>query len=442
MTAPRQQRTPLFRPLALAALGAAVAWGDAAAGELLEIYDRMDTASVAAASHYRVLAAKQAVTTSRLRFLPSLEFRGEELWVDQDIEQTEIEALRSGRESFSNTRYKLELDQPIFDATLPPQVRAARAHYEQFQIEHEAETGHASRMTVDAFLRAARLQGRLRSLDRVIARLEKEEANVAKMFEEKLATLAEVEIVKRNLVHAQRDHSILSQQLQRECAALGVESVGEGWGTLRENADFSAFDLAGGVPEEGVAERRLAMEIEELRQRESAVKRRGLPSLSLIGRYEFDDAEESLFGGAREITNYEMGVALKWEIMEGPLAISEAREIAYLKMAKQAELEAVRSRSGHAEQGAGPLNQQADLRLEHSRRLMEHQRSIMEAADRAYQGGTQSFVAALDAFLLYESSVRDWEEARIEQLSLRASQHARRHGWTRDAVALVDAQFE
>lgn len=436
-------------PVALTLLGLSLlspgncpAQGD----NLLEVFDRIiQTSPDVRHVHYRALAAEQAVTTRQRHYLPSATLEANELWVDQTVDQTEIDVLRQGDSQFGNRRILAEIEQPIFDATLRPELRAARArsNYEHFMREYTVE--QVARDTIEHYIEAARLNTLLRSLHRVIARLESEQTPVTRMLDEQLATLEDMATLNRNLIFAQRERADVANRLALTLYRLGLSEVPADWGTLDVDRDTSALDISPSPDrpdtDTDVSDRLLLLERTELEQQLSAAKRSHFPRLSLIGRYEYDDADDSVFGGAREITAFEVGLAVTWDIFEGGTVRSRMRELHYLKMAKDAEREATHQHTQRAREDARLQAEQAGRNVDYSKQLMEYQASIMDASQRGYAAGTQAYLNALEAFVLYESIVRNWENARFDQLVHRIRGHGDQHGWNRDLAAAVDALF-
>lgn len=416
---------------------------DVRADDLLTVYDRMAEDSPALrGARYHEMAARQGISTAKRGYRPTAVVHYNELWVEQNVEQTEIEALRQGRETFQNRRALVEVEQPLFDATIGPRIHAAEARHRHRQFVASHTTDQVGRSAVENYLAAARVNSLLRSVQRVITRLESEQDVVTRMLERKVATLEDAQIVKRNLVAMQRERDALTHQLVMALSRIGLGEVPAGWGVLKDDADWSTLDGADQQMKDDPELSELRMEVAELEHRISAARRSGLPRFSLVGRYEYDDADNSVFGGAREIYGYEVGVALKWDLYQGGVVRSEMKEMLYEKLAREAELEAMQQDYQQVLAGERMALEQADRNRAHSDALLDYQKSIMEAAQRGYEAGTQTYINTLEAFMLYESLLREREEDRFAQLILRARRYADRHGWTRDLAARVNACFE
>ena len=420
-------------------IGAGQVRGD----DLVTLYDRIvETSPAARGAQYHALAAEQAIQTAKREYRPRAALNVDELWVEQNVDQTEIEALRSGSESFRNRRALFEIEQPLFDATIRPRMRAAEARHRhrRYVAGHTAE--QVGRTTIESYLAAARLNSLLLSVDRVIARLESEEEVVQRMLDRQVATVEDAQIVKRSLVSMRRERDALTYHLRLSLSRIGLREVAAGWGALNEDADLARLEAAVPPVKDDPEISELRMEITELDHRMTAARRSGLPRFSLVGRYEYDDADNSVFGGAREIYGYEVGVALKWDLYQGGAVRSAIKELAYEKLAREAELDALQQDHAHAIGSESMALEQAERNLLHSETLLGHQASIVEAAQRGYEAGTQTYISALESFMLYESLLRDREEDRFDRLTLHIRRYAATHGWTRDLAALVNAYFQ
>ena len=126
--------------------------------DLPAVYDRVTKTSPAVrGAHYHALAAQQAIATARRGYRPTAVVHVNELWVEQNVDQVEIEALRSGRETFRNRRAMVEVEQPLFDATHAPRVRAAEARLRHRRYVAEHTTAHTGQRVIENYLLAARL---------------------------------------------------------------------------------------------------------------------------------------------------------------------------------------------------------------------------------------------------------------------------------------------
>jgi outer membrane protein TolC len=421
-------------------LGVVPSW-QSNAGELLELYaNRNESDPMIEALKYRKLAAQQRVTTSRLGYLPSVALESQQLWLEQDVWQNDSDVFQSGTEGYAVGRLNVLLDQPLFDATLAPQVAAAQALYHRTEVLFNLTIEQATQRIAENYLNATRHYSKMRSLERVKARLEKELEKVTKNFEVKLATVAEVETVKMNLTSARLDLSVARQDFDSARLNLGADYSSGKWSVLAPNAVLPAGSLM--ATNEGPSDlAALHLEVASLEQEAIASKRHDWPRVSLYSKYSIDDADDSNFGGARNVEDFEVGVGIRWDAFDRGVNRSRAKELSYLKMSKAAEYEAKMAElDGMKKQGLSAL-EQSQKRVTDARELMDHQAAILDAADKGYNAGTESYLNDLNAFLLYESSVRDWESARFEQLSQWMQLSARSSGWTKGLIEVMDPLF-
>lgn len=410
----------------------------AAAGGLLSAYDEALTRNPDQLSQeYRTLAAEQSVIAAQRGYFPRASLNAEYVGIVQDINQAGSDVLRDGRESFNTARVNLEVVQPLVDTTVAPHVRAAKARLEAQQAYQSVGLASDTQSWISRYVLASLQRETLQSLDRVQARLEKEMASVNKGLELKTITKWDAEIVRRNFADIKRSRDMTYHKLQLDIIHLGLEDT-LGLGELNQTVPASEFDLEETRKIGDPRALGLRAEITELKETSQMVKRRGLPTVSLVGRYGYNDASGSLFGGSQEISNIEGGILLRWAF-DGGQTFHEAQEQHYLMMAKEAELQGLTSKTQREIQDATLSINYMTERLNQTQQVMSHQKELMETAAKAYEAGSQSYTDALEAFMLYESTVRDWQEVRYQYFLNLVEAHATLHGWNRELVEKVDS---
>jgi outer membrane protein TolC len=392
--------------------------------------------------HYKMKAAEQSVITSKRNYYPSLSLNAEYLQIEQNIQQDEIDVFRQGSAGFQNQRVGLEFEQPLFDPSIRPGIDLGKARLEAAQLSLIEAKQDQLRNFIFEYLTAANLKNNILSYQRVLNHLTKQEQDMKQKFENQLATRWDIAVLRHNIVHTKRELSQQSYELNKLLQNLGISDADDSWGTLTKADIQDVLTVEGFQPIEASASRILKAEYKELEAKQAAISSKRLPSLQLIARYDFDNADDSLFGGAREITNYQVGIALSWDLFAGGRILSEIKEYEYLVLAKQAELDAVtRAKSNHRTTTAQNVAQ-SSAQVIQSKELMAQQKEIMETTAVAYEAGKDSYVNALDAFMLYESSRREYVDAQFNTIRILIEHIGERTGWDRDLLDSVDALFE
>lgn len=338
----------------------------------------------------------------------------------------------------------MELEQPLFDATIQSHVEASRSRLRQQQLRAELSNDWQTRLVVEGFIRAVRTQSLIRSSDRVIARLEKELDGVSKSHEAKVATITDVQNIKLALASVKRERNNFVQQLRADLGAIGPASRQ----LLDANLQIAdGADLAARFPASATTETRkaavaiLEAEASEIGHRSAAAARRSLPTLGLYAQYGLDSAAGSVFGGARDLNAFEVGVVLRWDIFDRGINRSEAREWNYRCLAKEAELKAVLAEQERAEEyGRGLLDQSGDGIAELADLVKQHE-VLQTASARAYAEGKESYMNSITAYLAYEAAVRELITAKHDQVLRHVGLYAASAGWDEALVQKVDGLF-
>ncbi|MCF3651503.1 TolC family protein [Synoicihabitans lomoniglobus] len=416
------------------------------AGTLMDIYEAAIVADLnVEVAEYELRAAEQQIQTQRQQYFPRLFVIGRESFVEQDISATDTTIYREGITRFSNTLLNVEVSQPLYDPTIAPEVEAARARYRrQHNFNREMRELRTQRI-VEGFLRTVRLYELSGSADRVIQRLQKELEGVSKSYDVKLATIADVQNVKLSLAGMKREKNNYVKQLHYELANLGVggEVLKSSWVELSPEASLAEAVAAAAVETNSHPQQEtLEAEIDELEHQITATQRRTWPVLSLFGRYELDNADGSVFGGARDITGYAAGVAVQWDIFNRGINRSEAKTFTYRKLAKERQLKVSQVQQEKSDRYRQELMNQSRRSVLELEDLVAQHAVLRDSSARAYEAGKQSYIESITAYLAYESTVREWENARYDRLLSEINFYGQSRGWNEAFVRQVDDLFE
>lgn len=429
--------------LRLLPVASALAASLATAGTLQDIYNQSTSAAAPGAADWNLKAADQNVQTQRMRYLPKLSLIARELWVYQDIRQSGTTVFQNGHDSYDSTRLNVIVDQPIYDPTIAPLVEASKARKRQAEIlgrdAHEAQT----RQLVEGFVDTARFQALIASCDRVIARLEKELDSVSKSHDAKIATVTDVQNIRLALAAVKRERNNFNDRLAYSLGLLGdsAERLKTPGVRLSPDADPASISAGASASARTPAAELVTAEAAEIGHQATATQRRSLPVLSLYSQWGLDSAGGSEFGGARDLSNYEVGLAVRWDIFDRGMNYSEARELKYRQHAKEAELRALAATSGRTDQRGRQLVEQAASAEADLADLVKQHEILRDASARAYDAGKESYLNSINAYLSYESTLREWVNARHDRVQSQAASQARASGWDSALVQKVDALF-
>lgn len=440
-------KTSAFRkPLRAATLAGLVLCAcGAQAGVLRDIY----TGSLAGDPNMNITklnqkAADQQVKTEELRYLPKVSIIARELYVYQDVRKSGSAVFKSGQSDYGDTRMTVELDQPIYDPTIKPQIEAAKARRQQALSHGRQATEWQTRLVVEGFIRSVRFYELGLSVDKVIARLEKEQEAVTKSYDAKVATLSDVQNVRLALASMRREKNNYTQQFYHELSMLGVsrEAVKAGWVLRAPAVDAASLaDVKTDGKMQSAEIEGLRAEVAETASQSETAKRRSWPVFSLYGAYDFDNAGDSVFGGPRDMSEYAVGLSVKWDIFSRGMNRSEARALAYKKEAKDAELKALMAQSEKAGTYGKEFLDQSDRSVAELTDLVKQYQGLQDSAARAYEAGKESYVNSITAYLAYESTARELTNAQYDRLMQQVTCCAQATGWNSTLVNKVDGFF-
>lgn len=434
-----------LRPLLLAALlGPALLPAPAAAALLRDLYlSRPELGAGAGADNPDLLATEQDVELNQRRRWPKLEVKATELWVSQSIRQSGNVAFPSGREEYRARRFGVELDQPLYDPTIRPQIEAARARLRQTQSLGRLNVDGQTRRLIEGFLTASRHHQLTGSTARVIKRLETELAGVTRSQEAKIATVSDVQNIRLALSATRLARNNHQQGFIRAVGAIGAEAVAtSGWAALGTDVDpLTLAEAAIGRSVPSAEVELLYARADEERHQAAASRRATLPVLSLTAYYGMDDAQASLFGGPRDFRFFEGGLSLRWAIFDRGMNYSEARQAAQRQRAAE---QAARARSGELQRDRSQtrrLLEEAGSAVTELAEIVDQHEVLMTTSARAYAAGQESYMNAVRAYLAHESSYRDLVNARYNLLEDTVAHLAEAIGWGDELVRQVDACF-
>ncbi|QQL44104.1 TolC family protein [Sulfuriroseicoccus oceanibius] len=433
----------LLRPVVAGLMVASAALTQAEAGKLNNAYESFLAGNPDLVSqNYLVKAAGQEVVSEKRGYLPKMELELRQLAIGQDIDQDGEGVFQEGSTNYNNTRAKLEIDQPLLDFTLKHKVDQAKAKQRYQSALLESKEEELTEQFVESFLEAVRLANLEASHQRVVRYLEAELGRVSEGLKERVATVEDVENIKSALVAMKQEQRLLGQQRQRLLMSLGLDQKATAGLTLGGSRELTMPATAKGEVNADPQLQALQAEIDALESQIKSVSRKDVPRLSLYGLALHDDSDGSLFGTGRTLNGYEAGVMLKWDCFDRGINRSEAKRLSYMKKAKEAVLAALVERNSRQSSFSEQSLQLARVNLRSLDELVAHQATIHKATETAYrEGGEKDYIQMVNAFLIYESQVRQQINGRFNFLKTQADLYAAKGGWSRELVAQIDRVF-
>jgi len=326
---------------------------EAQALTLSEAYQRMLDREV----QYEILdleqdVADELVRQARGQRLPRVGLNINLLYTSQDIVSQDNEAFEQGTSQYPTARITFTVRQPIYDAVRFRELPVARAERELVIARAEVARNELSTLLIDAYLNVARAQiamGQAQAMLRARTQLERDlELQVdAGRVDADVLMRAQSDVFEAQATMVEREFDLTNAlfELYRFTGpeAEGVVFAGGAVGIPNFDAlvgTFSRERLQEMSPSIQVARAEVDVAERQLRATRGSFQ----PTAELSLELEYEQTEGSLFGGGSEVASGELGLNLGWNIYEGGVRRSRAREgearlqIANLRLQQAIEL--------------------------------------------------------------------------------------------------------
>lgn len=390
----------------------------AVAGELYEMLKQNeDQGARINAAKYRMKAAEQRIEIQKSAYGPLISIDAEELYASEEIKSSSP-VFRDGLAKYGNARIRLNIEKPLYDSSIKYKVQAKQKQAQKFGALVRVVQTESKQKILKAYISAGLYGVVNESYKRVITQLGSELNKASIRLDNKLATVSEIENLKVQLLSTERDARLNKVLLQRSLGEIGKKPFKTNQYYLNQNVDLVNFtSLTSGdntvtAPVLSI----LSDEIQSLSLEAEGVRREKFPKLNFLGRYEYSDANESIFGGDRRLETYSVGIGLKWELYRRGVMKPRHQALIYEKMAKEAEVKAIKDELKKGSSESEWTLTALYKRAQDAAKLVAHQATIKQSLEKGYNAGTESFAAALDAMLYSEATIREWEKSRHEVL--------------------------
>jgi outer membrane protein len=397
----------------IAALALALASPPAMAAALAEIYRlaRENDAELAAAEA-AARAGREAWSQARAAMLPTLTATASVSEVEREVTQTPFSDQSGGatgqptppfEDSFRSERFGVELRQPLFDWSIPAQLRQGRDRVTIAELDlktaatqlrarvMQAYVGYLSTEAELEFAREERL-AIASDLERTRGRFEVGEVSITALREAQAA----LDLAEARIIEAQADMDEAREEL-REITGRWFESLpgidGEVPLEPPQPAGPDAWvDIAmhyNSVYLSAVLRERIAEE--EITRRQSGL----LPDLDLVAAYVDSDDTEFVFGSAANDSS--IGLEASWRLFAGGRGRSEVREARALYDQSHAEIDVARRQVATATRNAYRRVISDAARVRALDRAVASARTALESVEAEFEVGERTQADVLDA---------------------------------------------
>ena len=376
------------------------------------------------AARYEHEAATEARPQAWAGLLPTVDFSYEYSDTSQDIVSSDNTVFASGSTSFDSTSYTLSLTQPIFRYAAIVRLGQAKTEVSRAGVQLDAALQELMLRVSEKYLLALAARDQLDFARSEEAADESHFELANGRYEMGLAPITDLHDAKARLATVQARTIEAENQLDDALEALR-ELTGEAvldlspllrdmtftspepnevepWvdAAIRQNLSVEAQRLAVRVAEQEVSRQRAAH----------------VPTLDLVGRYNDEETDGSLFGGGSEVETEELTLRFNLPIFEGGMVCSRVRQAASLKQKANRELErevrSVMRRTRAAYLGV----QSAISRVQALEQSVISQKLALEAKQEGFRSGLYTGLAVLDAERDLYQAKQDYAQARYDYL--------------------------
>lgn len=383
-------------------------------------------------AYYLKLSNQEGRKQAIAQLLPTLAGSAEYTQTTQDIKSSDNSVFGVGKTDFDTTSYSLTLTQPVFHWELIAGYQQAKAE----NLRAEAEYALAEQ---DLVLRVAELYLLALAAQDQLAFVRAEESAVDKHFELAsgrhemgLVPITDLHDAKARQATVQAQtievENLVDDALQalREVAGEEIDSLNSLQAELRftppEPAGVSSW-IQGALKQNAAIV--LQKQAVQVASKEVSRQRAGhYPTVDLVGRYNSQETEGTLFGGGSEVDTTDILLQMNVPIYQGGYVNSRVREAKYQLRAARQELlrqqRAVERQSRSAYLGVNSALKRVDA-LEQS--VVSNQLAL-EAKQEGFLSGLYTSLAVLDAERDLYLVRQDYAQARYDYLlnSLRLKQ--------------------
>ncbi len=407
----------------------------AQAADLIEAYQKaLENDPQFQAARFEQQATAEARPQAWAGLLPTVGFSYDYSRTRQDIVSSDNSVYAKGDTTFNTTSYTLSLTQPVFRYAAIVRLGQAKSEVSRAGVQLDAALQELMLRVSEKYLLALAARDQL-DFARAEEAADQSHFELAKgRHEMGLAPITDLHDAKARLatVHArtleaenQLDDALQALReltgdaitdlapLHRDMALQSPEPGDvQPWvdAALQQNLNLEAQRLAVQIADKEVCRQKAAH----------------YPTLDLVGQYNNDETDGSLFGGGSEVESQEITLQFKLPLYEGGMVSSKVRQASSLKQKADRELEQ-EVRSVMRQARAAYLGVQSAIsRVQALEQSVISQNLALEAKQEGFRSGLYTGLAVLDAERDLYQAKQDYAQARYDYLlnSLKLKQAA------------------
>jgi len=373
---------------------------------------------------YQHDASKETLKQAYAEYLPTVMAEGSYTYTDQNIVSSDNTVFDAGSTDFDTQDYSLTLTQPIFNYAYIVGIRQAKSVIKRSDMELETARQELIYRVAESYLDAMAAKDEFsyaKAEEEVVSRhLEEAEAR----HEAGLVPVTDLYDAKARhaSVQAQR---IEADQVYNDALQSLKEIAGAPFEQLNELIE--EVPLVSPVPEDpelwvasalkqnpGLNIQR--QEVEIARQEMKRQRSGHYPTLDLVGRYNRQETDGTLFGGGSDVETQDVFVSLKIPLYEGGSVSSRTREAKSLyAVAQEGLIELQRSVDREARAAYSGVKT-AVSKVQSLQKSIESQELVLQAKQQGFESGLFTSLAVLDAGRDLYFYKKDYARARYDYI--------------------------
>jgi outer membrane protein len=376
------------------------------------------------AAYARHQGTREQRTQAIAQMLPNLSGAAQTGQIFQDIRSSDNTVYGVGTTDYSSTTFNLTLTQPLFHWEQIVGLQRANAEILRSEAEYQLAVQDLIIRVADLYLKVLAAEDRLTFVRAEQSAVHKHFELASNQFKKGLIPITDLHDAKarKAAVDAQtiEAENLLDDTLQglREITGDDIAAINALQANIPlkgpEPANMQSWIEAALRQNPAIQLRKYAVEVAD---KEVSRQNAGhFPTVDLVGSYEDEDTEGSLYGGGSDLSTSQIMVKVNVPIFQGGLVNSRAREAEFQKSVARQEL-IKQNRQVERQTRSAFLGVQTALsKVEALRQSVESNRLALEAKQQGFLSGLYDSLSVLDAERDLSLTRQEYAKARYDYL--------------------------
>ena len=392
---------------------------------LVEIYRQAvaNDPSLAGAKSLRE-ATRESLTQAWSEVRPTLDASYTYTNTTQEIISSDNTVYDQGESDYDTKEYSLTLRQPIFRLDTFMAVNRAKIEQAKAEVDLEAVKQDLIVRVTERYLKALSAQGQLEFAQAEEAAVRQHYELASGRFEMGLAPITDLYDAKARL--ASREARTLEAEIEfgdalqalRELTGVlpdGLAALDDGFEPLSPAPDDVELWVAAALEQNLTVQSQ--RELVELARRTVKIQKAGhYPTLELVGRFNNQATDGTLFGGGSEVETTDISLQFSLPLYHGGVTSSKSREALEQYNKTQADFEKVVRETERLARSSFLGVRNSITRIAALKEAVVSQQSTLEAKQEGYRSGLFTSLAVLDAERDLYMAMNEYAQARYDYI--------------------------